>query len=63
MATVLSHEDCKSIIEKIEFFYRQGVEDGYNGVIVSADNLRDEVESLLFRDFLREPDPDDDLPF
>lgn len=62
MPIVLSSDDFKSIVEKIEFFYRQGVEDGYNGVIVSADNLRDEVESLLSRDFVR-GDQIDDLPF
>lgn len=62
MPTVLSSDVFKSIVEKIEFFYRQGVEDGYNGVIVSADDLRDEVESLLLRDFVR-GDEIDDLPF
>lgn len=62
MPIVLSSDDFKSIVEKIEFFYRQGVEDGYNGVIVSEDDLRDEVESLLSRDFVR-GDQIDDLPF
>lgn len=62
MPIVLSSDDFKSIVEKIEFFYRQGVEDGYNGVIVSADDLRNEVESLLSRDFVR-GDQIDDLPF
>lgn len=62
MPTMLSSDDFKSIIEKIEFFYHQGVYDGYNRVIVSADDLRDQVESLLSKDFVR-GDQIDDLPF
>jgi len=60
--TTLSHEDFVTIVDLIETFYIQGVDDASNGG--AYDEIRREILNQVYMKFDHPPVPtDDDLPF
>ena len=60
--TVLSHADFVSIVDLVETFYMQGVDDASNGG--AYDEIRREILDQVYNKFDHVPIPtDDDLPF
>ena len=60
--TMLSHMDFVTIVDLVETFYMQGVDDASNGG--AYDQIRREILNQVYMKFDHPPLPtDDDLPF
>ena len=60
--TMLSHMDFVTIVDLVETFYMQGVDDAYTGG--AYDQIRREILNQVYMKFDHPPLPtDDDLPF
>lgn len=61
--TMLSHMDFVTIVDLVETFYMQGVDDASNGV-GAYDQIRREILNQVYMKFDHPPLPtDDDSPF